>query len=562
MGPHRELGDIRIRCYVARVLHGVRGSAVQVLGSRRGGLLTLILVAVALVAAGTFLVFQFVERPRLEALTPAPDAAVASARPVIGFGVDGSDRMSDLRITVDGEDVTGAARAVDGRVEIVPGRLPDGPHTVAVSFGSANVFARDVDRSWAFTVDTKAPPLAVTAPKAAATSAKRKVRFTGTSEPGATVTIATGERTKTVTAGPKGGWTTVVRLPEGTTNATITAADAAGNRTVRRRVHQVDTTAPTLNVSAPARGEQLTATDEPLIYGSVPSDDPRALTFSVAVNGKVAVTAKGAEAPSAATAETGYTEVAATDGGPLQLDGKKFALAPGTLPQGRNRITVVVADAAGNTAKVTRVVNVDTTEDFGAHAMTKGAKGADVTALQERLKTAGYYPKAKKTTGVYDARTVAAVRRYQRERKLPVSGSVDQRMLDAMVGRIVVNIGQRKLRLIQDGTVVKEYRIAVGMPGHDTPTGEYEIIEKQVDPTWFPPDSPWAAGLGPIPPGPGNPLGTRWIGTSAPAIGIHGTYADSSIGTAASHGCMRMHIPDVEELYELVTIGMKISIRP
>jgi len=62
--------------------------------------------------------------------------------------------------------------------------------------------------------------------------------------------------------------------------------------------------------------------------------------------------------------------------------------------------------------------------------------------------------------------------------------------------------------------------------------------------------------------GPGNPLGTRWIGTSAPAIGIHGTYASSSIGTAASHGCMRMHIPDVEELYDQVTLGMRVIIRP
>jgi lipoprotein-anchoring transpeptidase ErfK/SrfK len=104
--------------------------------------------------------------------------------------------------------------------------------------------------------------------------------------------------------------------------------------------------------------------------------------------------------------------------------------------------------------------------------------------------------------------------------------------------------------------------VAIGQAEYPTPTGTYKIVTKQKNPTWNPPDSPWAEGLGQIPPGPGNPLGTRWIGTSAPAIGIHGTYADYSIGTAASHGCLRMHIPDVEELYEDVAVGMPVEINP
>ena len=72
------------------------------------------------------------------------------------------------------------------------------------------------------------------------------------------------------------------------------------------------------------------------------------------------------------------------------------------------------------------------------------------------------------------------------------------------------------------------------------------------------PSSPWAAGLGPIPPGPGNPLGTRWIGTSAPGIGIHGTHAPSTVGTAASHGCIRMYMSDVEWLFERVRVGTPV----
>ena len=87
------------------------------------------------------------------------------------------------------------------------------------------------------------------------------------------------------------------------------------------------------------------------------------------------------------------------------------------------------------------------------------------------------------------------------------------------------------------------------------------MIEKQKNPTWFPPDSPWAAGLGPVPPGVSNPLGTRWIGTSAPAIGMHGTPQSGSIGSRASHGCIRMYIHDAERLYELVDIGTPVYIR-
>lgn len=538
------------------------GGDVRALGSRRGGLVTLVLVAAAVVVAATFLIFQFVERPAMAQLTPAPDSAVNSATPPVAFAVDGNPRLTDLTVTIDGRDVTHKARTGDGRITITPAGLGDGPHVVGVSFSSSNLFARSVNRHWRFEVDTQPPPLTVTAPAVGATSAREAVRFTGKTEPHGAVTIAVGPRTTTATAGPRGGWTKIVRLPEGKHQVTITATDRAGNTTVRRRTTRVDTTAPTMRVSAPTKGEALTATDQPLVYGTIPSDNPRTLTFSAAVNGTVVVTAKGSAAPDTAAPDDGYTEAGAGSDAPLQIDGHKFALAPGALPQGRNRVTVVVADAAGNTARVTRTVHVDTTERFGAHDMVAGASGADVTELQERLLAAGVYPKKAATTTTFDKKTVAAVKRYQKRHGLPVTGQVDARTRKALVGRIVVTLRDHSLRLIRDGKVVKKYRIAIGQPAHPTPTGDYEVIDLQVNPTWFPPNSPWAAGLGPVPPGPGNPLGTRWIGTSAPAIGIHGTYADSSIGTAASHGCIRMHIPDVEELYDQVSMGMPVSIRP
>jgi lipoprotein-anchoring transpeptidase ErfK/SrfK len=107
----------------------------------------------------------------------------------------------------------------------------------------------------------------------------------------------------------------------------------------------------------------------------------------------------------------------------------------------------------------------------------------------------------------------------------------------------------------------RTYPIAVGQPAYPTPSGIYRIVSKQTNPTWFPPDSPWAAGLGPVPPSVSNPLGTRWMGTSAPGIGIHGTPQSYSIGSAASHGCIRMYIGDAEALFDQVEIGTPVVIR-
>ncbi len=125
---------------------------------------------------------------------------------------------------------------------------------------------------------------------------------------------------------------------------------------------------------------------------------------------------------------------------------------------------------------------------------------------------------------------------------------------------VVVSRRARVLSLYREAKLVKTFRIAVGTPSYPTPRGLFSIVTKQRNPTWIPPDSPWAKGLGPIPPGPGNPLGTRWMGTSASAVGIHGTPASGSIGTAASHGCIRMYVRDSEWLYERIAVGTPVLI--
>jgi len=117
------------------------------------------------------------------------------------------------------------------------------------------------------------------------------------------------------------------------------------------------------------------------------------------------------------------------------------------------------------------------------------------------------------------------------------------------------------LRLWEHLKLAKTYTVAVGQEGLETPEGLYDIAEKEENPTWHVPESDWAGSLAgqDIPPGPSNPIKARWMGIFEGA-GIHGTEETSSLGTAASHGCVRMAIPDVEELYDRVEVGTPIFI--
>lgn len=117
------------------------------------------------------------------------------------------------------------------------------------------------------------------------------------------------------------------------------------------------------------------------------------------------------------------------------------------------------------------------------------------------------------------------------------------------------------LRLWTDLKLDKEYTVAVGQEGLETPEGLYAIQDKQVEPTWHVPDSAWAGSLAgqSIPPGPSNPLKARWMGIYEGA-GIHGTEETSSLGSAASHGCVRMSVEDVIDLYDRVEVGTPIYI--
>jgi L,D-transpeptidase catalytic domain/Putative peptidoglycan binding domain len=128
---------------------------------------------------------------------------------------------------------------------------------------------------------------------------------------------------------------------------------------------------------------------------------------------------------------------------------------------------------------------------------------------------------------------------------------------------ITIDRAHFKLRLFKALKFRKSYGVAVGQPAYPTPTGRFSITDKQVNPVWSVPNSPWAGELqGTTVEGgsAANPLKARWMGITN-GVGIHGTGEDWSIGTRASHGCIRMHVADVIDLFGRVPVGTPVLIK-
>jgi hypothetical protein len=125
---------------------------------------------------------------------------------------------------------------------------------------------------------------------------------------------------------------------------------------------------------------------------------------------------------------------------------------------------------------------------------------------------------------------------------------------------IVVRRGSHDLDLYRGQRLVRVVPVGTGKASTPTPLGRFTIVVKIRHPWWYPPASSWAEGLEPIPPGPGNPLGTRWMGLSASGIGIHGTPDAASVGYSRSHGCIRMFPREAAWLFRRVRIGTPVFI--
>ena len=145
---------------------------------------------------------------------------------------------------------------------------------------------------------------------------------------------------------------------------------------------------------------------------------------------------------------------------------------------------------------------------------------------------------------------------------LPISLAKPHVVPSSYKKALVVALSQHRVWLFDGMKVVKTYPIAIGTSDHPTPPGDWKIINKRYLPTWVNPGSAWAKTMPPfIAPGPGNPLGTRALDLSADGIRFHGTSNINSVGTAASHGCMRMYMKDIEDLYPRVPVNTPVYIR-
>jgi lipoprotein-anchoring transpeptidase ErfK/SrfK len=192
----------------------------------------------------------------------------------------------------------------------------------------------------------------------------------------------------------------------------------------------------------------------------------------------------------------------------------------------------------------------DATVDFPSLEKVKEQKGRRVRTAQLEQRIA-------------QALTVPGVDRTVRAPVRVIKPKVTQAQLaDKYPVLLIADRYNFKLRFYKNLNLQKEYTVAVGAVGFDTPAGLYHIQNKAVDPAWHVPNSDWAGDLaGTIVPGgtPENPLKARWLGIFDGA-GIHGTDETYSLGSAASHGCIRMAIPDVIELYDQVQVGAPIYI--
>jgi lipoprotein-anchoring transpeptidase ErfK/SrfK len=208
--------------------------------------------------------------------------------------------------------------------------------------------------------------------------------------------------------------------------------------------------------------------------------------------------------------------------------------------------------AAGIGVKVDRAAR-DATVRLGVQHMriirAKPGHRADRTAIAKAVDTALDDP--------------AALRRLH-FKVVPVRPKLDANGVRRVYGTVLtVDRGNHVLRLFKRLRFAKRYGVAVGMAGLETPPGTYRIQNKQVNPSWHVPNSPWAGSLaGHVIPGgaPDNPLKARWMGIYN-GVGIHGTAEDWSIGSNASHGCIRMHVSDVIDLYPRVPVGTAVLIK-
>ncbi|MCZ4496013.1 MAG: ErfK/YbiS/YcfS/YnhG family protein, partial [Thermoleophilia bacterium] len=516
-----------------------------------GGAITLVLIVGAVVAA-------WLTNPVLDLRGPRTLTAAAAPELRLDVRHPASISADDISATIDGEAVDAPAIDIDGsgRIAIQAPKLADGEHTARVTVRGAGLTQRTLRTSWSFTVDTVAPATRIALPAAgkapvgdttyvpAGTIAvtKQPLRVQVATEDGASIsvssTVAGSPREQADATGPHTAVS--ITLPEGAQELIVRSSDPAGNTTERRQKVIVDTTGPKLTAVVP------TLVRDAALNLPVAISDLHGATLQVRMNGVEienavtivsrtdapgaadassdggGTTADGAEAAEAAGDDDSATDDgddadASSDDAPAPIAARvRVVLEEGAF-EGRHTLELIATDSLGSKTVQKQMLVVNSTESLSAATgLRVGARGADVTALHKALLEQKAGTKAQLLADIqaktYGAATRTAVKSYQSREGIDSDGVAGATTISALTLRIVVNLSTHQLTLFSSGDVVKTWGVAVGAPEFPTPTGDFEIQSMQKNPTWTPPDSEWAKDAEVIPPGPDNPLGTRWMG--------------------------------------------------
>jgi lipoprotein-anchoring transpeptidase ErfK/SrfK len=270
------------------------------------------------------------------------------------------------------------------------------------------------------------------------------------------------------------------------------------------------------------------------------------------------------------TPDEAYVEVQAFFSRPLALlvGKRRLAVSParlGGVPYVRTAVARARAAAPGTAVELAVAVRGASTRSYVAGL----ARRFDRKPVDARLVLRAFRPVITSERpgrsldrALATRALVRALRTHRRSALRLRLRSVRPAVTRGSFGRIVVIRRESKRLYLYEGMRFRRvFGVATGQSSYPTPLGRFSIAVKWRNPWWYPPpNSDWARGSKPIPPGAGNPLGTRWMGLTAPLVGIHGTPDAASIGYSASHGCIRMRISDAEWLFDQVSIGTLVFI--
>jgi lipoprotein-anchoring transpeptidase ErfK/SrfK len=539
-----------------------------------------LLVLAAGVAAALLLTMPTIEQtePNVVTRDATPQLQLVIAHPL---GV----RADNVTATIDGDALAADQVRVldDGALVIVQApRLADGEHDARVQIGGVGVLQRTLDEQWSFTVDTTPPAVKIIMPAVVGDAAnayaaadvavitKLPAKIEIDTEVGSTLTVSTDhanvERTSVEeNDGPRRS--VELDLPQGRQQLTLVARDEAGNITEVTRDVIVDTSGPALTLKTPRVVKDAT------LALPIVARDPHGVELQVKIDGTLQegalVEQSITEAPNAG-ASTDDADIADEEGvdedadETLPISGTWLIQPDERVYEGRHALEVTALDSLGNRRSMKRTIIVDSGEALGDVAgLRPGARGADVIQLHDALVEGDVVGRGALSrdarTRTYGDQTRKAVQSFQSSRGMDADGVAGPDTVAGLTLKIVIDRGTRQLTLYRLGKVEKVYGVAVGSPQYPTPAGTFSIQSMQKNPTWTPPDSDWAKDAEVIPPGPDNPLGTRWMAIAG-TVGIHGTNNPASIGYSVSHGCIRMRIPEVEDLFNRVAIGTPVTV--